>query len=136
MFIRRYLPVALFAALSIAGSTAGAAIATNSHGNRSTVELAQPTHGATAQLDRYFGPVITGVSPDSGPTTGGTAVTITGEDFTVVTQVAFGGVPTSYTIVSSTEIIATSPPESAGTVTVHMGDLAGPVPTVGEFTYS
>ena len=136
MFIRRNLPLALLAALTIAGSTAGAAIAAASHGNPSTVQPVHPTQSITAQLDRYIGPVTTGISPDSGPTTGGTMVTITGTDLAVVTAVAFGNVPASYRIVSSTEIIATSPAESAGTVPVRMGDLAGPVPYVKDFTYS
>jgi large repetitive protein len=139
MFTRRILPLALLSALTIAGSTAGAAIAANSQGSPSTVRTAHPTHSITAQLDRYIGPEITRVSPDSGPTTGGTTVTITGADFTPVIEVAFGAVPASYTIVSSTEIIATSPAESAGTVTVQMRDVAGWTPYPGddgEFTYS
>ena len=136
MFIRRILPLALLSALTIAGSTVGAAIAANSQGYPSTVRTAHPTHSVTAQLDRYIGPVITGLSPDSGPTTGGTTVTITGTDFTVVTGVEFGSVPASYRIVSSSEIIATAPAESSGTVLVRMGDVAGLVPTVAEFTYS
>jgi IPT/TIG domain len=139
MFTRRHLPltIPLLAALTIAGATAGAAIAANSQGHPSTVRTAHPTHNITAQLDsRYLGPEITGVSPDSGPTTGGTTVTITGADFTPVIEVAFGGVPASYTIVSSTEIIATSPAESAGTVGVQMRDVAGWIPLPGEFTYS
>ena len=74
MFARRILPLALLSALTIAGSTAGAAIAANSQGYPSTVRTTHPTHSITAQLDsRYFGPEITGVSPDSGPTTGGTS---------------------------------------------------------------
>ena len=135
MFIRRVLPLALLTAFTIAGTTAGAAIAANSQGYASTVRTAPPTHSVTAQLDRFMGPVITGVAPDSGPTTGGTTVTITGLDLTVITEVAFGSVPASYRIVSSSEIIATSPAESAGTVPVRIGDIAGPVPTVTEFTY-
>jgi hypothetical protein len=72
MFTRRILPLALLSALTIAGSAVGAATAANSQGYPSTVRTAYPTHSIAAQLDRYIGPVITGVSPDSGPTTGGT----------------------------------------------------------------
>lgn len=133
MFIRRNLLLTLFAVPTVAGSAAFAAIAAGSSTNPSA---GQPAHSITAQLDRYIGPVVTGLSPDSGPTTGGTVVTITGKDFTVVTEVAFGAVPASYTIVSSTEIIAISPAEAVGTVNVQMGDLAGPVPYVKQFTYS
>jgi len=138
MFARRHLPLSipLIAALTIAGAAAGAGIAASAQSDPSTVRTVHPTHNITAQLDRYIGPVIEEVSPDTGPTTGGTTVTITGVDFTPVIEVAFGGVPASYTIVSSTEIIATSPAESAGTVGVQMRDVAGWMPNPGEFTYS
>ncbi len=55
-------------------------------------------------------PTVTGVSPSSGPTAGGTGVTITGTGFTGATAVDFGAnAATSYTVVSDTEITATSP---------------------------
>jgi hypothetical protein len=136
VFIRRVLPLALFSAVTIAGSTVGAAIATNSQGFPSVVRAAHPTHSVTAQLDRWFGPGITGDSPDSGPTNGGTTVTITGTGLTVVTEVLFGSVRASYTIVSNNEIIAISPAESAGTVAVSIVFAGGPGAGHGEFTYS
>ena len=47
------------------------------------------------------GPSVTAVTPGSGPTTGGTTVTITGTGFSGVTKVAFGAVlATSFTVVS------------------------------------
>ena len=66
------------------------------------------------------------VSPTSGPTTGGTAVTITGTDFTGATAVHFGTAPaTSYTVNSSTSITATAPAGTAGTVDVTVTTPAG-----------
>jgi hypothetical protein len=84
---------------------------------------------------RPIGPMIITASPNSGPTSGGTTVTITGTGLEAIRELVFGNVPASYTIVSNTEIIATSPAESAGTVTVEGKD---PTPTYGtaEFTYS
>ena len=37
-------------------------------------------------------PTVTGISPTSGPTAGGTSVTITGTDLTGATSVKFGSV--------------------------------------------
>jgi transcriptional regulator with XRE-family HTH domain len=106
------------------------------------VPAAQIPHGVEARMalwrDRLAGKQLLLVLDDAAsseqvrPLLPGTGKSLV----LVVTEVAFGSVPASYTIVSSTEIIATSPAESAGTVAVRMGDLAGPVPTVGEFTYS
>ena len=63
---------------------------------------------------------VTGVSPASGTTKGGTSVTITGTGFTAPpagTGVSFGGAAGQFTIDSGTQITATSPP---GTGTVHI----------------
>ena len=62
-------------------------------------------------------PTVTSVSPNSGPTTGGTSVTITGTNLTGATAVKFGtGAATSYTVNSATQITATTPSQSAATV--------------------
>jgi hypothetical protein len=66
-------------------------------------------------------PVTTAVTPASGPTTGGTTVTITGTEFSGVTKVAFGAVPaTGFTVVSNTEITAVTPAEVGGTRPVYV----------------
>ena len=55
-------------------------------------------------------PSISSISPSSGPTAGGTTVTITGSNFTNVTAVDFGIVgASSFTTNSSTSITAVSP---------------------------
>ena len=83
---------------------------------------------------------VTGVSPASGTTAGGTSVTITGTGFTAPpadTGVSFGSVAAQFTIDSGTQITATSPP---GTGTVHVtvttpaGTSAGTA--AGQFTYT
>lgn len=62
-------------------------------------------------------PAVTGITPPTGPTAGGTTVTITGTGLTGATTVAFGTVAAvSFTVVSSTEITAVSPAHAAGTV--------------------
>lgn len=64
-------------------------------------------------------PAVSAVSPPSGSTTGGTAVTITGTGFQAGATVTFGGTPaTSVTVVSSTRITAVTPARSTGKVAV------------------
>jgi serine/threonine protein kinase len=57
-------------------------------------------------------PAVTGVSPASGTTTGGTAVTITGTGLNGATVVRFGGVAGTITADSATQITVTSPPRT------------------------
>src|SRR5580704_7990715 len=61
---------------------------------------------------------VTSVAPSSGPTAGGTSVTITGSGFTGATGVSFGTTAaTSFTVVSDAQVTATAP---AGTGTVDV----------------
>ncbi|HJT15968.1 MAG TPA: IPT/TIG domain-containing protein, partial [Thermoanaerobaculia bacterium] len=55
------------------------------------------------------GPTITSISPNSGPTTGGTSVVISGSGFQSGATVTFGGVAATVTTVSSTSITAVTP---------------------------
>ncbi len=83
-------------------------------------------------------PTVTGISPTSGPTTGGTSVTITGTGFTSSATVMFGSVTaTAVTVNSATSISATSPAESAGTVNVTVTTPSGTsaTSTADQFTY-
>jgi hypothetical protein len=62
---------------------------------------------------------VTNVAPTSGPTAGGTAVTITGTDFVSGATVTFGGTAaTGVTVVNATTITATTPVHAAGAVDV------------------
>ena len=77
-------------------------------------------------------PVVTSISPSSGPSTGGTTVTIHGSGFSNgagasnVNYVMFGGIQaTSNTFISDSEITATSPAASAGTVNIGVTTPAG-----------
>jgi IPT/TIG domain-containing protein len=66
------------------------------------------------------------VTPGSGPTAGGTTVTITGTGFSGVTKVAFGTVAAaSFTVVSNTEITAVTPPNLPGTHPVFVTTAGG-----------
>ncbi len=70
-------------------------------------------------------PTITSLSPTSGPTTGGTSVTITGTGFGNFTTVRFGSTATTFTLDSPTQITAISPAGSVGTVQVTVTDSTG-----------
>ncbi|MGO9457374.1 MAG: IPT/TIG domain-containing protein [Acidimicrobiales bacterium] len=76
-----------------------------------------------------YGPTITSLSRTSGPVTGGTKVTITGAGFTTVHNVKFGTTTaTSFTVKSTTQIIATSPAHAAGQVRISVTTAVGTTP--------
>ena len=97
-----------------------------------TVDVTVTTPGGTSAIgsaDQFTyarpAPTVTNVNPNTGPTTGGTSVTITGTNFTGATAVKFGSTnATSFTVNSSTSITATSPAGS-GTVDVTVTTAAG-----------
>ncbi len=73
-------------------------------------------------------PTVTAVSPTAGPTGGGTTVTITGTGFSIANStgaVMFGANPATYTIDSNTQITATAPAGSVGTVDVTVTTPGG-----------
>ncbi|MCX6421755.1 MAG: IPT/TIG domain-containing protein [Actinobacteria bacterium] len=95
--------------------------------------------GDVTQFNAYrfaAAPTITGVSPASGSSLGGTTVTIDGANFTGATQVKFGTTPgTSLTVVSDTQITVVSP---AGTGTGRGITVTGPggsTTTAGAWDY-
>ncbi|MGH3153243.1 MAG: serine/threonine-protein kinase, partial [Streptosporangiaceae bacterium] len=97
-------------------------------------------------------PAVTGVSPASGSTTGGTTVTITGTGLAGARAVHFGGVAGLITADSATRIRVTSPPSTGivpitgsgsrtsgtGTVDITVTTPAGTSKTTaaGHYTYS
>jgi hypothetical protein len=83
-------------------------------------------------------PTVTIVSPNQGPTTGGTSVTITGTNFIGATSVKFGTTnATSFTVDNATQITATSPAGTLGTVDITITTPAGTSATSAndKFTY-
>jgi RHS repeat-associated protein len=82
-------------------------------------------------------PAVTGIAPGAGTTGGGGTVTITGTGFTGASAVAFGAVPaTAFTVVSSTQITATPPAQTAGAVDVTVTAPGGVSPAVPPDQYS
>jgi hypothetical protein len=84
-------------------------------------------------------PTVTGVSPSSGPLAGTTSITIIGSGLTGATKVLFGNVAaTSFTVVSSTEITAVSPPQAPELHNIFVTTPNGTSADVSadEFTYT
>ena len=106
-----------------------------------TVDIRVTTTGgtsATSASDQYTyvpAPTVSSVSPNSGPTLGGTSVTIVGTNLTGATAVSFGGVAaSSFTVNSATQITATTPAHATGAVNVVVTTAGGTATSVGAFT--
>ncbi len=82
-------------------------------------------------------PTVTSLSPTSGSTSGGTAVTITGTNLAGATGVDFGSVTAKINSDTDTQITATSPAGTAGTVDVTVVTPGGTSATssADQFTY-
>jgi hypothetical protein len=128
-------------ACSIAGSVVTATAA-----GLCTVDANQAgngSFGAATQVQQAFSvifpvPALASISPSSGPTSGGTLVTISGSNFMGAIVVSFGGQPaTSFTVNGATTITAISPGGNTGTVDVTVTTVGGTsmTGTVDQFTY-
>jgi hypothetical protein len=94
---------------------------------------------STADQFTYQTPAVTKVSPINGPAIGGTVVTITGHALTGVTAVDFGTTPaTTFTMISPTQLSATSPPHASGAVQITVTTAGGQTPVVSgdQFTFN
>ncbi len=83
-------------------------------------------------------PVITAISSTCGPTSGGTSVILTGQNFTNATAVDFGFNAASFLIINNdTQIIAVSPSGTAGTANITVTAPGGPSEpsAASQFTY-
>src|ERR1700733_2395151 len=81
-------------------------------------------------------PVVSTITPPSGPTAGGTAVTIGGSGFTGATAVTIGGAPaTPFTIVDDGHI-TTTPPAGSGVGAVAVTNPNGTGTLAAAFTYT
>jgi len=95
---------------------------------------------ATSAADQFTyvaAPIITSITPTSGPGGGGTTVTITGTNFSGATAVTFGATAaTSMTVLSGTSITATAP-AGTGTVDIRVTTVGGTSATsaADQYTY-
>ncbi|WP_327419644.1 IPT/TIG domain-containing protein [Streptomyces sp. NBC_01233] len=78
-------------------------------------------------------PTVATVAPSSGPTSGGTGVTITGTNLDATGSVTFDGAVAPFSVVNSTTLSVVTPPGAAGLVDVVVTNPAGSA--TGAFTY-
>ena len=81
-------------------------------------------------------PTVTGIAPASGPSAGGTAVTLTGTGFLPGASVDIGVPASSVDVVSETEITAVTAPGAPGSSEVVVNDLYGSSSGSPSFTYT
>jgi hypothetical protein len=124
---------------SITGDSATTLTARSPAGS-GTVNVTVTTPGgtsATSAADEFTyvpGPSITSISPTSGSTGGGTAVTISGSNLSGATAVDFGSSPATITSDSASSITATTPAGS-GTVGVTVTTASGTATSPTDYTY-
>ncbi|NOZ00284.1 MAG: hypothetical protein GXP54_00145 [Deltaproteobacteria bacterium] len=78
--------------------------------------------GATDADDPECSFGITGVSPEEGPSSGGTTVTLTGGGFDLLVSVVFGGEVVPFTIESADTVTLVAPPHEVGDVSITLSD--------------
>lgn len=97
-------------------------------GGTGTAQITVITPGGTSNplpFAYVATPTLTAVVPNSGPTSAGTVVTLTGTGFSTATAVQFGITAVGFTVVSGTQITATVPGGTAGPVTVTITTQGG-----------
>jgi GH25 family lysozyme M1 (1,4-beta-N-acetylmuramidase) len=90
-----------------------------------TVATAGGTSTNNVPYTYVAAPTVSGVSPNSGPASGGTSAVITGTNFDDATAVSFGGAAATFNVVDSTTINATTPAHAAGAVEVSVTTTGG-----------
>ncbi|MEW2443157.1 IPT/TIG domain-containing protein [Micromonospora marina] len=106
-------------------------------GGPAVVELVFPAGRVTAPTFTYIAPTITSIVPNTGPTTGGTTVTITGTGLTGATGVNFGDAPGTNLVVdpSGTSLTVVTPPGQVGPVDVTVVVPGANATAPNGFTY-
>jgi hypothetical protein len=91
-----------------------------------------------ASAYRYYQPLsLSAIEPTEGPAPGGTEFLLTGDGFSALTQVFFGGLPAdNLEAVSPTQISGTTPAGSTGSVDVLVADPDSQAGLPGGFEYT
>ena len=131
-------------AAKISSDSATQILVTSPAGKLGTVDVTVVTANgtsATRTADQYTyvrAPTVTKISATSGPTTGGTSVTIAGANLANTTAVMFGKVAvTTFTSDAANEIVVASPAGAAGKVDVRVVTAGGTsaITSKDKFTY-
>jgi hypothetical protein len=116
--------------------------ATGRYGATATARASAPwvMQMATFRTKSASAPAITvsGISPSSGSSSGGTSVKITGTGFLPGSTVTFGGIAgTNVTVANSSTITATTPSHAVGSVNVVVSTSSGQIATLTNgYTYT
>ncbi|HTU78379.1 MAG TPA: IPT/TIG domain-containing protein [Solirubrobacteraceae bacterium] len=123
----------------VEGDGFGASVALSSDGT--TALIGGPSADASAGAAWVFQntsvppPTVASISAESGPSEGGTRVTITGSGFLTGATVEIGGEASSVEVLSETELTAVTPAHAAGSEEVVVDDADG-ISTGGpDYTY-
>jgi len=82
-------------------------------------------------------PTVASVSPNEGPTAGGTILTIEGSGFGPGTSATIGGAPcTEVSVISETAFTCVAPAGTVGAADLIVTTLGGSVTSTGAFTYT
>jgi hypothetical protein len=95
--------------------------------------------GSTCRQRLALGaPTVTKLAPNKGPAGGGTAVKITGTEFTGTTAVHFGAHSAAFTVSSAGKLLVTAPAGTVGTVDVTVTTPGGTsaITTVDRYKYT
>jgi hypothetical protein len=127
-------------AQSFTVDSAGQITAVSPAGVAGSVPVTVTTIAGTAASGPHFTykpqPTVTALTPAEGPTSGGTAVTISGTEFAEATEVDFGSTPAqSYSVDSAGQITAVSPASGAGPASVSVTTPWGTTASSRPFTY-
>ncbi len=128
----------------VVSSTTSLSATTGGHATGRVDVVVRNPDGQTGTLTGGFtydpapAPTVTSVTPNSGLSTGGTVVTLSGTGFAAGATVLIGGVEaTNVSVTSDTSLTAATPPHAAGTVDVVVRNPDGQTGTRGAaFTYT
>jgi len=123
----------------VEGDGFGASVALSSDGT--TALIGGPSADASAGAAWVFQntsvppPTVASISAESGPSEGGTRVTITGSGFLTGATVEIGGEASSVEVLSETELTAVTPAHAAGSEEVVVKDADGVSAGGPDYTY-
>ncbi len=128
------------AATNVTGINATTVTAVTPAGTAGTASVSLSTPSGTANLATGFtylaAPIISSVTPNQGPTAGGTTITISGANLTGTSAVYIGGVAaTNVTVMSAATVTAVAPAGAAGTVSVSLTTPSGTANLANGFTF-
>ncbi len=119
--------------VTVVSSTTITATTPAGSGGPLSVRVTNADGQSAVLLNAFVYVSITAISPNNGPASGGTTVTLTGTGFLTGATVTFGGTAATVNSLTGTQIVVTAPAHTAGAVTVVVTNTSG---TNGTGTYT